>query len=496
MGKIIRESFKTLTITYVGLAVGYVNALWLYPLILTESEIGLLRLLINVSFLFAVFASLGSINIPAKYFPYFKDKAKQHNGFLFFLIIFSLIGFALFPVLYVEFKDVVFNIYSRNAHLLVEYFYYFLPFTLIILFLNLFRSYLVIQEKPFFPNLVNELMVRAFIAVGLILYFFKLFRFNGFIDFVLVTYALSLIVLLFYTRSQGVLFLKPNFSVFRSKYLKDLMVFGGFALLGNASNMMIMNIDGLMLSAYKGLGQTGIYTIAFFIATVIEIPKRSLSQSVMPSVSEGNKNNDTRLLDNLYKKSAVNQLIIGALIFIGIWVSIDNVFYLMPHSSIYIQGKWVVFYVGLGKLFDMATGINGEILGTSQYYKYDLVFLVGLGLLAIVTNMIFIPLYGMTGAALASAISVFIFNSARFSFILAKMKIQPFTRNTVKVLVICGITIFINYILPEVHIIILDVIVRSLVIASVFGILIVLSKSSEDINNMLLKIVKAIKEKM
>ena len=154
MGKIIRESFKTLTITYVGLAVGYVNALWLYPLILTESEIGLLRLLINVSFLFAVFASLGSINIPAKYFPYFKDKAKQHNGFLFFLIIFSLIGFALFSVLYVEFKDVVFNIYSRNAHLLVEYFYYFLPFTLIILFLNLFRSYLVIQEKPFFPNLV------------------------------------------------------------------------------------------------------------------------------------------------------------------------------------------------------------------------------------------------------------------------------------------------------------------------------------------------------
>ncbi len=49
---------------------------------------------------------------------------------------------------------------------------------------------------------------------------------------------------------------------------------------------------------------------------------------------------------------------------------------------------------------------------------------------------------------------------------------------------------------PPVHVIILDVILRSFIIAAVFGTLVVLSKSSEDINNMLLKIVKAVKEKM
>ena len=89
-----------------------------------------------------------------------------------------------------------------------------------------------------------------------------------------------------------------------------------------------MNIDGLMLSAYKGLGQTGIYTIAFFIATVIEIPKRSLSQSVISLVSEGNKKHDINTLENLYKKSSVNRLIIGALIFIGISASITRIFFI------------------------------------------------------------------------------------------------------------------------------------------------------------------------
>ncbi len=496
MGIVIRQSFRTLLVTYIGLVIGYVNALWLYPLILSEAEIGLIRLLINVSLLFATFASLGAINVPAKYFPYFDNKEKEHNGFLFFLILFSLFGFILFTSVFIGFKSVVYNIYSQSAALLVQYFYFFIPFTIIILFISLFKSYLVIQQKPVLPNFVNEVLVRVFIVAGMLCYFYSLFKFRGFVVFVLIGYGISLIVILFYTRSLGVLFLKPNFSIFKSRYLKELLIFGGFSLLGNASSLIIMNIDGLMISAYKGLGQTGIYTIAFFIATVIEIPKRSLSQSVISLVSAGNKNNEIHLLDTLYKKSSINQLIIGALIFIGIWANITNIFNMMPHTEIYIQGKWVVFFIGLGKLFDLATGINGEILGTSKYYKFDLVFLVALGVVAIFTNMIFIPIYGITGAALASALSVFAFNTARYFFILGKMKIQPFTVNTIKVLLICAGTLVFNYIIPTQKDVLIDTITRSLLITLVFGGLVLLTKSSEDINVTLYKILNLIKTKL
>ena len=68
MGIIIRKSTKTLIITYIGLALGYINTLILYPYVLTETEIGLIRLLISVSFLFATFASLGSFNMPSRFF--------------------------------------------------------------------------------------------------------------------------------------------------------------------------------------------------------------------------------------------------------------------------------------------------------------------------------------------------------------------------------------------------------------------------------------------
>lgn len=493
MGVIIRRSFKTLIITYLGLFIGYINNLWLYPLILSKEEIGFVRILISVSFFFASLASLGTINIPNRYFPYFNDKKNQHNGFLFFLLLISLAGFILFSILFLGFRGVIFNIYSENAPLLLEYFYYFIPLSYIVLLTSIFRSYLVIQEKPVTPNFVNEILIRILLLIGLLLYFEHLFEFGGFVNYLIFTYLISLIVLVVYTHSKGVLFLTPNLSVFKSIYIKGIIAYGGFTLLGSASSILIINIDSLMLSAYKGLGQTGIYTIAFFIATVIEIPKRSLSQSIIPMVSEANKNNNTGVLESLYKKSSINQLIIGSLIFIGIWINIENIFHIMPNSEIYIQGKWVVFFIGLGKLFDMTTGINGEIIGTSRFYKFDFGFLVGLGLMSVVTNLILIPRYGMSGAAVASLISVFIFNTARLFFLSIKMKIQPFSFNTLKVLMIILITVLINYYIPEQKGAVPDILIRSLVVFLIFNVLIIITRSSDEVNNLLRKLISLIR---
>ena len=493
MGIVFRKSTKNLIITYIGLAIGYVNTLILYPYILTETEIGLIRLLIGVSFLFATFASLGSFSMPARFFFYFKDETNQHNGFLFFLIIWSLIGFTLFTAIFLSFRDLIVRIYITSSPLLINYLYYFIPFTFIALFIGIFRAYIIIQKKPVLPIFINEVFFRIFIVAGLILFLSKVFNLNHLVKYIILSYGLGLVVLVFYTKSIKSLYLKPNISIIKSKYFKELLTFGGFMLLGGAGSLMISNIDGLMLSAYKGLKQTGIYTIAFFIATVVEVPKRALVQSVIPFVSESNKNEDFNKLDLIYKKSSINQLIIGSLIFIGIWSNINNFFNLMPNGDLYLAGKWVVFYIGISKLFDLAMGVNAEIVGTSRYYKYNLVFMMGLGILAIITNMIFIPRYGMTGAALASALSIFMINIIMFSFLWIKMKIQPFSFGSIKVLGICFFVLVVNYSIPFTVNSIVDIAIRSIVIFVLFSTLVLVTKSSDDINLVFEKLLIKIK---
>ena len=93
-----------------------------------------------------------------------------------------------------------------------------------------------------------------------------------------------------------------------------------------------------------------------------------------------------------------------------------------------------------------------------------------------------IPRYGMTGAAIAAAFSVFLFNLIRFLFILLVFKIQPFSFNIVKVLVIGSIVFLLSYFLPPFTNLVMDLSIRSLLIIITFVGLTLLSKASIDIN--------------
>ncbi len=482
MGVVIRQSAKNVIITYAAFALGYLNTLIFYPLVLSKEEIGLVRMLINTSFFFATFASLGAANIPTRFFPYFRDPAKKHNGILFFILLLGAIGFSLFLLAFIVFREDIIKVYSGNADMLINYLYYLIPFTFIALYSNIFDSYIVIQQKPVVPNFLKEFLVRLLMTLGLVLLLLKSMNFDQFVIFVITSYGIVLASLIYYIRHENVLFLKPDLSVFRSGRLKSMLVFGGFILMGNASGTIIQNVDSLMLTAYKGLSSTGVYTIAFFIAAVIEIPKRSISQAVIPLISESNKNEDISKLEVLYKKSSLNQLIAGGLLFFVIWFNIDNIFRFIPNGQNFVEGKWVVFWIGMSKLFDMATGVNQEIVGTSKYYKIDLVFYTMLGVMGIITNMIFIPKYGMNGAAFASAFSIFFFNIVRFIFIKMVFKIQPFTINTLKTLLIAAAVIGVDAILPYAGNFISDILLRSIVISAVFLVPVIYFKVSEDIN--------------
>ena len=481
MGIVIRQSIKTTVVSYIGFAIGYLNTLLLFPLVLSKEQIGLTRLLISVSFLFATFASLGAGNIPTKFFPYFRDASKQHNGILSLLLSIGLAGFSLFVVVFILLKDVIFNIYSKNSPLLLEYFFYFIPFTLIVVLITIFESYLIVQQKPILPAFVREILMRLLMMFGLTAIYLGFFTFNSFANSIIIYYLVGLLVLVLYIKREKILFLKPNFKIVKSAHFKEMLVFAGFVIMGNASATIIANIDSLMLSAYSGLGSAGIYTIAFFIAAVIEIPKRSISQVVVPIVSQANKDGDISKLKELYQKTSLNQLIVGGLIFLGIWCNIENIFNLIPNGEIYAQGKWVVFFIGLSKLFDMATGVNQEIVGTSKYYKIDLLFYLFLVVIAVISNYIFIPIYGITGAAIASAISIFLFNSIRYLFLFKVFEIQPFSFNTLKILIIFMLTLLISHLMTPFNNFIVDLILRSLLVLILFGGLVLLLKISEDV---------------
>ncbi|MGE4568573.1 MAG: hypothetical protein AB7C90_05225, partial [Bacteroidales bacterium] len=60
MGKVIRDGFRLSVISYSGAAIGYLNKILIFTNILTEEQLGLVNLLVNVAALFAQGANLGT----------------------------------------------------------------------------------------------------------------------------------------------------------------------------------------------------------------------------------------------------------------------------------------------------------------------------------------------------------------------------------------------------------------------------------------------------
>jgi O-antigen/teichoic acid export membrane protein len=109
-------------------------------------------------------------------------------------------------------------------------------------------------------------------------------------------------------------------------------------------------------------------------------------------------------------------------------------------------------------------------------------------LLLIITNLLFIPLYGIVGAALASFISKLTYNLFKYIFLWRKLNFQAFSWKTLLLIGLGALTLVFNHYIPTLSNNLLDILVRSSLITLFFGIGVILLKLSEDVNQWLTKI--------
>ena len=126
----------------------------------------------------------------------------------------------------------------------------------------------------------------------------------------------------------------------------------------------------MMIGSILDLKQVAFYTVAFFMGNAIMVPARSIAAISVPLIAQAWENQNLTEIQTIYSKSSINQLIIGGVFFLCIWLNIDSVFLLLPEN--FQAGKWVVFYIGVAQLFNMVSGLNAQIIINSKYYRYDL----------------------------------------------------------------------------------------------------------------------------
>ncbi|MEX1268921.1 MAG: polysaccharide biosynthesis C-terminal domain-containing protein [Balneolaceae bacterium] len=482
MGVIIRQSIQNSFISYIGILLGILSTIILFPNILTPDQYGLTRVLLSIAIICAQFSHLGMTNIVIRYFPYYNTSGDSRYRLLTLSLGIPLAGFFLFMILFILFQDVLISYYIDQSELIVVYNTYLIPLVFAILFFEILNSYVRSLQDSVTGSFVNEVLIRILIIILLIVHYFEWLTFRYFMIGFVSIYLIQPVYMLTYLFINNQLSFSFPFQKETKRLFRDMSVYGAYSLLGGLATLLIGNIDIIMIGMLMDLKSTAVYAIAFYIGSVITVPQRSIGKIASPILAGLLKNRKYNEIDQLYKRTAYNQLIFGVLFYAGIWANMHNLLDLLPdtYDGIY----WVVIIVGLAKLFNMATGVNGMIIINSKHYRFDLYTNILLVILTITTNLLLIPPYGITGAAIATAVSIFVYNFIKFLFVWITFKMQPFQWNALGVVMISAVCLGLSFLVPYMMNFFVDLMVRSLMIAAVFLGAVLAFGLSDDVKNL------------
>ncbi len=488
MGIIQKQAIKGTFYSYLGVVIGFITTAILFPRILSTDEIGLLKLLVSFSVLFAQVGSLGFKSVINRLFPYFRNYPEKHNGFISFAMLVSFVGFLITSLAFEIYKPILIRNNVEDSRLLVEYVYLIIPLIFSVLFFNLFDAYNKVLYDTVLGAFLKEFLQRFLILISVVLYFFDLIDFQHFVYAYIIAFFIPTVILLIILFNRGTITFRYKKEAFSKPVMREMFIISLFGFTAGIGGMAIIHIDSLLVNKFLGISMTGIYATTFFFGTLVLIPSRPLIKISTTILAESWKKNDLKNIDLVYSKSCINQAIIAMLVFIGIWVNIDNVFKILPEE--FEAGKYVIFFISLANIFEMTSGVSGMIIGTSNYYKLNAVFIFIFLFLLVTLNFILIPLYGLTGAAVATAVAKLIYMFIRFIFLKIKYKFQPYNYKFLLLIIVSLIAYLAGYILPEVENFIMDIIYRSLLVLAIFTILLLLLNISEDVNSIYRDIIK------
>lgn len=506
MGIVVRQSIKGSIMNYLGVLVGFITTFFIVTKYLTTEEVGLTRVLVDASILLSGLAQLGTSTSAMRYYPYFKDEKERDHGFFGWSVIIPFIGFIIFSILFFVFKQPIVNYFSKNSELFVDYIYFVIPMAFFMTYLLVFETNSNLLMRIVVPKFIREVGIRLMTLVVYLLYAFDVINLDGMVVSLCLTYGIATVLNIIYLFSLKKISFKIQ-PAFVSKWLrKDFILYTLFLIATSLAGNLIPVLNTFFVSGKLGLAVAGINTIAVYIASMVEIPYRSLAAISRPQISQGMKDNNMLEVNNMTKNVSLHQFLASTFIFFLIWINIDLIYNVIPNGNVYDEAKLVVLILSIVKIINTSLNVGATILSYSKYYYYSLLFTVILTITAIYMNIKLIPLWGMEGAALASLISYIVYYTFLLTFVNWKIKVSPLSMKELYTLVIILSLFAIDWLLQtyvseyfisifnvELFGRILDSVVRTSLLSIIGVVIIYKSKISKQVNDIIDKFLSMLK---
>ncbi len=433
MGSIRKQTIISSILVYIGFFIGAIN-MYFYTRngSFTPEQFALTRIFFDFAQNMYAFGALGIIPVIYKFYPYYKDNLETHKiDLMTWGMMAAFIGFILVIVLGWYFQPVFVHQFSEKSKLIVDYYYWMFPFAMGMLFFSVLEGFSWALQKTIFSNFLKETGLRIITSLFILLYLFKVISFSGFVHLFAFLYLLIFLVLAIYLFRSNQLHFPTIISRVTKKFWKKMLSMQALIYSGTVIASVAATIDSFIIAKFQGLAVVGIFGLAQYSANLIQVPQRSIQAVSAGVLSRAWKDKNITEIKRIYQRSCINLLIMSLFIFGNLWLNVLPGMQVLNIQKDYEAGIAAIFILGMVRIIDAGTGLNGMVINTSTFWRFD--FFSGVVLLAFRLPLTYflIKNYGIIGSAFAELTAYSIYNFIRYEFLRRKFNMQPFTIKTV-----------------------------------------------------------------
>lgn len=425
MGIIAKQSGFAAIALGAGMAIGALNNMVVLPRAFEGNEAmwGLVRIMTSWGMICASISTLGAPGAIIRFLHKYEEGGPRQRSLNTILGIASAGIAATLAGLWIWGEALVMWLDPSNGELLSQHVHWFIVIVAIMSLLHVFRALLTWQLRTALIAWVDELWQKASYAVLGVLLFLDILPLDSFVPLYIGTFAISFVIL----GSASLGMFKGLARGFNREDLPQFVDYSAFSLFAGGATIIATQLDYVMVGKFLGLEEVPVYTLGFFMGSVVALPRRATSNIVRGILADKVHRESNDNIGQLSKNTARVNFLLMASLTAGIWAGFDPLQQLLPPKY---RGLELVFLCIAGaQLISGLNDSNNSHLGYSKHYRLVLPINLALVVVTVGMNYLFLAVFkwGLAGAALAT-LGTFVWNNVwRLLIVHRKFGVHPFT---------------------------------------------------------------------
>ena len=214
---------------------------------------------------------------------------------------------------------------------------YLIPLVFFSLFFNLFDSYNRVLYDAVSGTFFRDIIFKLIVLASLLLLWEDYINFSQLVFIYVSAYCLPAVLIFGLLLKRKQVSFKPKLNFIKPDLKKIMIDTSLYGLLNNFGDKIASQIDKIMIAGMLSLGATGIFAVMASFGVLISMPSRSLKKISSTIIAEAWKKKDLKTISKTYAQSGLHQFMLACLLFVGLWVNIDNVLQIVTPE--YIEGN-------------------------------------------------------------------------------------------------------------------------------------------------------------